>query len=76
MALAETTDSRIARHLAHGCETVGHQGRAGSEPARRGRGLASGMTAADNNDIELRVHARSILNPQTDVKSDRASGFT
>ena len=52
MALAQAADGRIAGHLADGGEAVGDEGRLGAQARRRGRGLAAGMAAADDDDIE------------------------
>ena len=55
MALAEPADGRIAGHLADGGEAVGDQRRARAHARRGGRGLAAGMAAADDDDVEAFV---------------------
>ena len=53
MALAQTTDRRIARHHADGIELVGNQQRPRAKAGRRGRRLTPSVAAADNDDIPL-----------------------
>ena len=52
MALAEPADGRVAGHLADGGEAVRDQRRARAHAGSRRRGLAAGMAAADNDDVE------------------------
>ena len=52
MALAETADGGIAGHRADGRETMGHQGGLRAHPRSRARGLAAGVAAADDDDVE------------------------
>ena len=52
MALAEPADGRIAGHLADGGKAVRDQRRARAHAGSRRRGLAAGMAAADNDDVE------------------------
>ena len=52
MALAQAADGRIAGHLADGREAVGDERRPGAQARGRGRRLAAGMAAADDDDIE------------------------
>ena len=53
MALAQTADRRIAGHFADCCETMGNERGRGATARRRGRGFASRMAAADDNDVKL-----------------------
>ena len=59
VALAETADRRVAAHLADGRELVGDERRRHAESRGRRSGLASGVTAANNNDTEV-SHARGL----------------
>ncbi len=52
MALAQAADGRIAGHLADRRETVGHQRGSRAAARGRGRGFASRMPAADDNDVK------------------------
>ena len=52
MALAEPTDRRIARHRADGREPVRDQRGSRAHARGRGRGLAAGVPAANDDDIE------------------------
>ncbi len=56
MALAEPADGRIARHRADGRELVGHQRSRRAHARGRGRGLTAGVAAADDDDVEPRLH--------------------
>ena len=51
MALAEPANGRIAGHFADGGEAVGDQRRARAHAGRRGRSLAAGMAAADDDHV-------------------------
>ena len=51
MTLADPADRRIARHLADGLDPVGQQQGACADARGRGRGLAAGVSAADDDDI-------------------------
>jgi hypothetical protein len=51
MALAETADRRIARHLADRRKAVGNQRRPRAGARRRGRRLAAGMATTNNNHV-------------------------
>ena len=57
MALAEPANGRIAGHGADGRESMRHQGRFRAHAGRGSRGLAAGMAAANDDDVELRIHA-------------------
>ncbi len=64
MALAQTTDGRVAGHRADGRETMGHQGSLRAHPRSRARGLAAGVAATDNDDVEgvgLESHAATSI---------------
>ena len=52
MALAEPADRGIAGHGADGRKPVGDQRRPGAHPRGRAGGLAAGMAAADDDDVE------------------------
>ena len=52
MALAETADRGIAGHRADGRKAMGHQRGLRAHPRSRARGLAAGMAAADDDDVE------------------------
>ena len=52
MALAETADGGIAGHRADGRKAMGHQRRPRTHARRRARGLAAGVAAADDDDVE------------------------
>jgi hypothetical protein len=52
MALAETSDRRIAGHGADGREAVGHKRGFRTHPGGRARGLTAGVAAANDNDVE------------------------
>ena len=52
-----TADGRIAGHLADGGDAMRHEGRARAHARRRGRRLAAGMAATDDDDIEALAHA-------------------
>ncbi len=52
MALAETTDRRIAGHRADGRKAMRHQCSHGSHARSRAGGLATGVAASNNNDVE------------------------
>ena len=52
MALAETADGGIAGHLADRGEAVGEERRPGAKARGRSAGLAAGMAAADDDDVE------------------------
>ena len=52
MALAETADGRVARHLADGSEPMGDERRARAHPGGSGCCLAARMAAADNDDVK------------------------
>src|SRR5262249_18919395 len=54
--LPQPADRRIAGHRPDGREPMRHQRRAGAHARRRGCGLTAGMTAADHDDVEARVH--------------------
>ena len=51
MALAQSTDRRIAGHLADRIEAMGQQQGAGAQASRRGRGFAAGMAGAHHDNI-------------------------
>ena len=53
MPLAEAADGRIAGHLADGGDAVGDERGHGAHARSRGRGLAAGMAAADDDDVEI-----------------------
>ena len=53
MALAQAADRRIAGHFADRRETVGDERGRGAAARRRGRGFASRMPAADDNDVKF-----------------------
>jgi hypothetical protein len=55
MTLAEAANGRIARHRAHGGETVGQECGFGAHPRGCGRGFTAGVTPTDHNDVE-RIH--------------------
>ena len=57
MALAQAADGRIARHLADGLELLGQQQGGRARARGRRRGLAAGVAAADDDDVEG-VHGR------------------
>ena len=59
MALAEPADRGIAGHLADSVEAVRDQRRLRAHARGCGRGLAAGMAAADDDDVECRVHGRA-----------------
>ncbi len=50
--LADSTDGRIAGHLAKGFDIVGQQQRAATRPGRRQGGLGAGVSAAHHDDFE------------------------
>ena len=52
MALAEAADRRIAGHRADGRKPMGHQRGPRAHARGRSRGLAAGMAAADDDDVE------------------------
>ena len=52
MALAEAADRGIAGHRADGRKAMGHQRRPGAHARRRARGLAAGVAAADDDNVE------------------------
>ena len=52
MALAETADRGIAGHRPDGREAMGHQGSPRTYPRSRARGLAAGVAATDDDDVE------------------------
>ena len=52
VTLAQAADGRVAGHLADRRGTEGHQRCRGAATRRRGRGFASGMSAADDNDVK------------------------
>ena len=52
VALAETSDRRIAGHRSNSRKSVGHQRRLSTHPCSRARGLAPGVATSDNNDVE------------------------
>ena len=54
MALAEAADRRVARHRADRGRPMGEQHRARAHPRRRRCGLAAGVAAADDDDVENR----------------------
>ena len=56
MTLAQTADGRIARHLANGFQLLGQQQGVGPRARGHGRGLTAGVTAPDDNDVELQLH--------------------
>ncbi len=70
MALAEPADGRVAGHLADGREAVGDERRPGAQARGRGRGLAAGMAAADDDDIEALAHRRYLICSRAQVKAD------
>ena len=51
MTLADTTDRRVARHLANRLDALGKQQGAATHPGGRSGSLGAGMTAADHDDI-------------------------
>ena len=51
MALAQTTDGRIAGHRADGRKAVRHQRGSAHPSARRTRSLTAGMAAANDDDV-------------------------
>ena len=54
MALAQTADGRVAAHLANSFQLLGQQQGASAGPRGSGRGLAAGVSAADDDDVEGR----------------------
>src|SRR3569623_2132428 len=56
MALAESTDGRIAGHRTNGCETMGQKGGFSAKPPGSRRRLAAGMASSHHNDVECRAH--------------------
>jgi len=56
MALAKAPDRGIAGHGTHGRESMGEEGGLGAHARSGGRSLASGVAAADHNDVEARMH--------------------
>jgi hypothetical protein len=52
MALTEASDRRIAGHCADGRKTVSDERCRRAHPGGRARGLAAGMAAADDDDVE------------------------
>ena len=69
MALAQAADGGIAGHLADGGEAVGDEGRASTHARGRGSGLAAGMTAADDDDVEALVHGPYLVGSGLRVKA-------
>ena len=63
MALAQAADRRIAGHLADRCEAVGDQRGSRAAARRRGRGFASRMAPADDNDVKF--HRRPPVSRET-----------
>ena len=57
MALAEPANGRIAGHGADGRESVRHQGRFRAHAGAGSRGFTAGMAAADDDDVESRIHS-------------------
>ena len=55
VALAQAADGRVAGHLADGLELVGEQQGARAEARRRGRGLAAGVPAADDDHVRTEL---------------------
>ena len=53
MALSQTADGRIARHLPHPVDPLGNQRRAYATPPRGQRRLGSGVAATDDDDVEV-----------------------
>jgi hypothetical protein len=54
VALADATDSRIARHLRDRSTIQGHQRHRSASARRGGGGLTAGVAGAHNHDIEPR----------------------
>ena len=54
MALADPADRRVARHLADILGAEADQADASAAARRRSRGLAAGMTAANDQDVKHR----------------------
>jgi len=52
LALGLPADGRVARHLGDSVETDGDERGPGAEPCGRQGGLASGVSAADDHDVE------------------------
>jgi hypothetical protein len=52
VALADAADRGVAGHLADRGEALREQQGARAHPRRRRRGLAAGMPAADDDDVE------------------------
>ena len=52
MALADPADRRVARHLPDILGAEGQQADARAAARRRGRGFASGMAGADDENVE------------------------
>ncbi|MNU68563.1 hypothetical protein D3C71_579320 [compost metagenome] len=52
MALAQTADGRVATHLADGFQLLGQQQGAGAGARRGGCSFATGVAAADDDDVE------------------------
>ena len=63
VTLAEPPDSRIARHLADGCEGMRDERRPGAHTCRGGRRLGSSVPAADDNHVVclVRQSQRSLV---------------
>jgi hypothetical protein len=55
MALADTADRRIARHLADVLEAKSDEADARAAPRRRSRGFAAGMPSSNDQNV---VHGR------------------
>ena len=64
-ALGDPADGGITGHVADGVEVGGNQERAGLEAGRHGRGLGTGVAAADDDHVVVEGHARSIDGRQT-----------
>jgi hypothetical protein len=59
MALAQPPDRWIAGHGADGRKPVGDQGGRRTHPGSRSRGLAAGVAAANDHDVESGIHQGS-----------------
>ena len=77
MPLAEPANGRIAGHLADRGEAVGDQRRARTHASRRGRRLAAGMAAADDDQRRKALEFRALfMGPVPNVFRGRRQCFT
>ena len=61
VALTQTTDRRIARHLADAVEPLGNQRRAGAAAPSCGGSLRASMAATDDDDVPPMFHVKQSL---------------